>query len=143
MTSSVDDTEDTIVVLLARMEESEDENNILQETVDVLLETMGVLQGTVDELNDTIIALQITDNATNDRLQEVETDLQGDCIHVFLRFKIFGPFFILLNTLVFFCRCNHAIKCAQTKLCSRPFRKLAINYSALYSRYNGKVDQSR
>ena len=67
----MDDTEDTIVVLLGTMEALDVENNLLHETVDVLQETMDLLQGTVDVLANTVKALQ---NTTN----EVETNLQGN-----------------------------------------------------------------
>ena len=78
LTNNVEDTEDTIVVLLARMESLESANNLLQETVDLLHGTVEALQETVDVLNNTVIALQSTDNTTNDRLHEIEIDLQGN-----------------------------------------------------------------
>ena len=62
LNNNVEDTEDTIVILLARMEAA---NSLLQETV--------------DELSNTVTALQNTDSTTNDRLQEVEIDLRGKC----------------------------------------------------------------
>ena len=57
----MDDTGDTMVVLLARMEALEAENSLLHETVDIL-------QQTVDVLGNTVIVLQNTDNTTNDHL---------------------------------------------------------------------------
>ena len=72
LNNKVEDTEDTIVILLARVEALEAANSLLQETDDVL--------------SDTVTALQNTDNTTNERLQEVETDLQGKCnkqLHTF------------------------------------------------------------
>ena len=65
LTNNVEDAEDTIVMLLARMETLEAANSLLQETVDVL--------------SNAVTALQNSDNTTNDRLQEVEIDLQGKC----------------------------------------------------------------
>ena len=87
----MDDTGDTMVVLLARMEALESENSLLHES-------MEALQETVDVLNTTVLSLQ---NTTNDRLQEIEIDLQGKFVHVYLRLIFLFFFLSYLQHLLF------------------------------------------
>ena len=60
----------TMFNLIERVESLEAKNSVLREEIDVL-------QNTVAQQEQIIADLQLVDNSTSDRLEVVETDLQG------------------------------------------------------------------
>ena len=77
LSSSVDETESTIALLLDRMMALEIANQLQQEQIEILQNTVDEQALTIVQLEDTVELLQSTNNSTHQCLDTVERDIQG------------------------------------------------------------------
>ena len=78
LTIIVNDTGDTMALLLDRVSTLEVTINFQQEQIDTM-------QNTIDDQAATIVLLQSTDNITNERLDTVEADVEGKVKIIFMK----------------------------------------------------------